>query len=213
MLLLAKNGFGTCQQVREANGPQPHLPVSPCALQPRLYPVVPGNSRVPDKDIHVGNYIIPKNVSSAYGSISLSHLSLLWPLSCNSSPQALQTLCSPECSGEILPKAAPENFPNTHQNLPSSQSTQPLLHIPPCIPDPKLTSLCFSLTRHWSLCVTMLLQGTLLSSQSQILFVQLAGWGKVQPPTHLRLFPLALASAAAWGGAWQSLSCKWLWPR
>ncbi|XP_055104535.1 25-hydroxyvitamin D-1 alpha hydroxylase, mitochondrial isoform X1 [Symphalangus syndactylus] len=27
----------------------------------RLYPVVPGNSRVPDKDIHVGDYIIPKN--------------------------------------------------------------------------------------------------------------------------------------------------------
>ncbi|KAK2101940.1 hypothetical protein P7K49_019607 [Saguinus oedipus] len=27
----------------------------------RLYPVVPGNSRVPDKDIGVGDYIIPKN--------------------------------------------------------------------------------------------------------------------------------------------------------
>ncbi|XP_068936571.1 25-hydroxyvitamin D-1 alpha hydroxylase, mitochondrial [Petaurus breviceps papuanus] len=27
----------------------------------RLYPVVPGNSRVPDKDIHVGGYIFPKN--------------------------------------------------------------------------------------------------------------------------------------------------------
>uniref|UniRef100_A0A8C6RFH6 Cytochrome P450, family 27, subfamily b, polypeptide 1 n=1 Tax=Nannospalax galili TaxID=1026970 RepID=A0A8C6RFH6_NANGA len=27
----------------------------------RLYPVVPGNSRVPDKDIHVGDYIIPQN--------------------------------------------------------------------------------------------------------------------------------------------------------
>ncbi|XP_043302436.1 25-hydroxyvitamin D-1 alpha hydroxylase, mitochondrial isoform X1 [Cervus canadensis] len=27
----------------------------------RLYPVVPGNSRVPDKDIYVGEYIIPKN--------------------------------------------------------------------------------------------------------------------------------------------------------
>ncbi|XP_076967351.1 25-hydroxyvitamin D-1 alpha hydroxylase, mitochondrial [Tamandua tetradactyla] len=27
----------------------------------RLYPVVPGNSRVPDKDIRVGDYIIPKN--------------------------------------------------------------------------------------------------------------------------------------------------------
>ncbi|EHB07627.1 25-hydroxyvitamin D-1 alpha hydroxylase, mitochondrial [Heterocephalus glaber] len=27
----------------------------------RLYPVVPGNSRVPDKDIHVGGYIIPRN--------------------------------------------------------------------------------------------------------------------------------------------------------
>ncbi|XP_055973700.1 25-hydroxyvitamin D-1 alpha hydroxylase, mitochondrial [Sorex fumeus] len=27
----------------------------------RLYPVVPGNSRVPDKDIHIGDYIIPKN--------------------------------------------------------------------------------------------------------------------------------------------------------
>ncbi|XP_036314000.1 25-hydroxyvitamin D-1 alpha hydroxylase, mitochondrial isoform X2 [Pipistrellus kuhlii] len=28
----------------------------------RLYPVVPGNSRVPDKDIRVGDYIIPKNI-------------------------------------------------------------------------------------------------------------------------------------------------------
>ncbi|XP_005397473.1 PREDICTED: 25-hydroxyvitamin D-1 alpha hydroxylase, mitochondrial [Chinchilla lanigera] len=27
----------------------------------RLYPVVPGNSRVPDKDIQMGDYIIPKN--------------------------------------------------------------------------------------------------------------------------------------------------------
>ncbi|XP_004647093.1 25-hydroxyvitamin D-1 alpha hydroxylase, mitochondrial isoform X1 [Octodon degus] len=27
----------------------------------RLYPVVPGNSRVPDKDIHMDEYIIPKN--------------------------------------------------------------------------------------------------------------------------------------------------------
>ncbi|XP_007948249.1 25-hydroxyvitamin D-1 alpha hydroxylase, mitochondrial [Orycteropus afer afer] len=27
----------------------------------RLYPVVPGNSRVPDRDIRVGDYIIPKN--------------------------------------------------------------------------------------------------------------------------------------------------------
>ncbi|XP_027710897.1 25-hydroxyvitamin D-1 alpha hydroxylase, mitochondrial [Vombatus ursinus] len=27
----------------------------------RLYPVVPGNSRVPNKDVHVGGYIIPKN--------------------------------------------------------------------------------------------------------------------------------------------------------
>lgn len=27
----------------------------------RLYPVVPGNARVPDKDVHVGDYIIPKN--------------------------------------------------------------------------------------------------------------------------------------------------------
>ncbi|XP_058413756.1 25-hydroxyvitamin D-1 alpha hydroxylase, mitochondrial [Diceros bicornis minor] len=27
----------------------------------RLYPVVPGNSRVPDKDVRVGDYIIPKN--------------------------------------------------------------------------------------------------------------------------------------------------------
>lgn len=57
---------------------QPHLPVSPCALPPRLYPVVPGNSRVPDKDIRVGDYIIPRNVSRAYGSILLSHPSLSW---------------------------------------------------------------------------------------------------------------------------------------
>ncbi|XP_004700556.1 25-hydroxyvitamin D-1 alpha hydroxylase, mitochondrial [Echinops telfairi] len=27
----------------------------------RLYPVVPGNSRVPDKDIRVGDYVLPKN--------------------------------------------------------------------------------------------------------------------------------------------------------
>ncbi|XP_045729039.1 25-hydroxyvitamin D-1 alpha hydroxylase, mitochondrial isoform X2 [Mirounga angustirostris] len=27
----------------------------------RLYPVVPGNSRVPDKDVRVGDYVIPKN--------------------------------------------------------------------------------------------------------------------------------------------------------
>lgn len=44
-----------------------------CALPSRLYPVVPGNSRVPDKDICVGEYIIPKNVSRAYGPLLLSH--------------------------------------------------------------------------------------------------------------------------------------------
>lgn len=82
-LLLAKNGFGSYRHEREDNGPEPHLAVSPCALQPRLYPVVPGNSRVPDKDICVGDYIIPKNVSRAFESLLLSHPSLSWPSSCS----------------------------------------------------------------------------------------------------------------------------------
>lgn len=35
----------------------------------RLYPVIPGNARViPDRDIHVGEYIIPKKVSRAWPS-------------------------------------------------------------------------------------------------------------------------------------------------
>ncbi|XP_044535153.1 25-hydroxyvitamin D-1 alpha hydroxylase, mitochondrial [Gracilinanus agilis] len=37
----------------------------------RLYPVVPGNSRVPDKDIHVGDYVIPKNTL-----VTLCHYSM-----------------------------------------------------------------------------------------------------------------------------------------
>uniref|UniRef100_A0A9L0SSM4 Cytochrome P450 family 27 subfamily B member 1 n=1 Tax=Equus caballus TaxID=9796 RepID=A0A9L0SSM4_HORSE len=49
----------------------------------RLYPVVPGNSRVPDRDIHVGDYIIPKNVSRAYGPLFLSHPLLSWAWSCS----------------------------------------------------------------------------------------------------------------------------------
>lgn len=48
------------------------------ALLSRLYPVVPGNSRVPDKDICVGDYIIPKNVSRANGPPLLSHPSPSW---------------------------------------------------------------------------------------------------------------------------------------
>ncbi|XP_037023064.2 25-hydroxyvitamin D-1 alpha hydroxylase, mitochondrial isoform X4 [Artibeus jamaicensis] len=78
---------------------------------------------------------------------------------------------------------------------------------------PLLKAVLKEVLRRWSLCVIMPLQGTPLSSQSQMLFVQLAGWGKVPLPTHSHLFPLASASAAAWGDAWQSLSCKWLWPR
>ncbi|XP_074082367.1 25-hydroxyvitamin D-1 alpha hydroxylase, mitochondrial [Macrotis lagotis] len=54
-----------------APGSSTHPPASTLAQLPllkavvkevlRLYPVVPGNSRVPDKDIHVGGYIIPRN--------------------------------------------------------------------------------------------------------------------------------------------------------
>ncbi|XP_060051006.1 25-hydroxyvitamin D-1 alpha hydroxylase, mitochondrial [Erinaceus europaeus] len=52
-------------------GSHAHLPATTLSQLPllkavvkevlRLYPVVPGNSRVPDKDIHVGDYIIPQN--------------------------------------------------------------------------------------------------------------------------------------------------------
>lgn len=65
----------------------------PLALQSRLYPVVPGNSRVPDKDICVGDYIIPKNVSRAYGSLLLSHpLTLLGPVLFSNVPHKPFTL-------------------------------------------------------------------------------------------------------------------------
>lgn len=54
----------------------------------RLYPVVPGNSRVPDKDIHVGDYIIPKNVSIAYGAPSAEpFLTILGPTLFLNTPQ------------------------------------------------------------------------------------------------------------------------------
>ncbi|KAM6216045.1 25-hydroxyvitamin D-1 alpha hydroxylase, mitochondrial [Rhynchocyon petersi] len=39
----------------------------------RLYPVVPGNSRVPDRDICVGNYIIPKNTLVTLCHYATSH--------------------------------------------------------------------------------------------------------------------------------------------
>lgn len=64
-------------------------------------------------------------------------------------------------------------------------------------PGYRTDKLAFTPFRRWSLCVTMPLQGTLPSFQSQILLIQLAGWGVVQPPTHLHLFLLALANAAA----------------
>lgn len=85
ILLLAKNGFGSGGggDEREATGPSLTLLFPSCALQPRLYPVVPGNSRVPDRDIHVGDYIIPKNVSRAYGPLFLSHPLLSWAWSCS----------------------------------------------------------------------------------------------------------------------------------
>lgn len=80
-----------------------HPPVSPCCFplvrQTRLYPVVPGNSRVPDKDIRVGDYIIPKNVSRAYGPLLLSHPSQYWaPLS----SQTLHISPSPSLWHECL---------------------------------------------------------------------------------------------------------------
>uniref|UniRef100_G3T696 Cytochrome P450 family 27 subfamily B member 1 n=2 Tax=Loxodonta africana TaxID=9785 RepID=G3T696_LOXAF len=60
-------------EITAALGPSScaHLPATALSQLPllkavvkevlRLYPVVPGNSRVPDKDIHVGDYIIPKS--------------------------------------------------------------------------------------------------------------------------------------------------------
>lgn len=161
-------------------------------------------------------------MSTVYQPPLLSHLSLSWvqfcsqthPKSPSNSPIGLNTSNRIKWgSEESIPKVALENFPITNQGLLLPQSTYPLLHVPPCIPGPKLTSLCSSPTRRWLHFVIMLLQGTLPSSQSQILFIQHAGSGRAQPPTHLHLFPSGLASAAAWGDAWQSWSCKWLWPR
>lgn len=75
-LLLVKKGLEVGNNEKKAAAPSLTLLSPFCALQPRLYPVVPGNSRVPDKDIHVGDYIIPKNVSRAYAPFPLSHSSL-----------------------------------------------------------------------------------------------------------------------------------------
>lgn len=72
-LPLAKKGFGRRVAGEEGYSPCFTLLSPLCALPSRLYPVVPGNSRVPDKDICVGEYIIPKNVSRAYGPLLLSH--------------------------------------------------------------------------------------------------------------------------------------------
>lgn len=72
-LPLAKNGFGRWVAGEEGYRPCSTLLSPLCALPSRLYPVVPGNSRVPDKDICVGEYIIPKNVSRAYGPLLISH--------------------------------------------------------------------------------------------------------------------------------------------
>lgn len=72
-LPLAKKGFGRRVAGEEGYSPCFTLLSPLCALPSRLYPVVPGNSRVPDKDIYVGEYIIPKNVSRAYGPLLLSH--------------------------------------------------------------------------------------------------------------------------------------------
>lgn len=93
-LLLAKKGLEVGNNEKGAAAPSLILLSPFCALQPRLYPVVPGNSRVPDKDIHVGDYIIPKNVSKAYAPFLLSHSSLSWAptLFSNTLLKALQTL-------------------------------------------------------------------------------------------------------------------------
>lgn len=64
-LLLAKNGFVHRGLGDKTEAIDPSLTL--LFLQSRLYPVVPGNSRVPEKDIRVGDYIIPKNVSRANG--------------------------------------------------------------------------------------------------------------------------------------------------
>ncbi|XP_043822824.1 25-hydroxyvitamin D-1 alpha hydroxylase, mitochondrial [Dromiciops gliroides] len=45
----------------------------------RLYPVVPGNSRVPDKDIRVGGYIIPRNTLVTLCHYSTSRDSAQFP--------------------------------------------------------------------------------------------------------------------------------------
>lgn len=69
----AKNGSGRRAAGEEGCGPCFTLLSPFCGLPPRLYPVVPGNSRVPDRDVCVGEYIIPKNVSRAFGPLLLSH--------------------------------------------------------------------------------------------------------------------------------------------
>lgn len=43
----------------------------------RLYPVIPANARViPDRDIQVGDYLIPKNVSvlSLFENFEITHI-------------------------------------------------------------------------------------------------------------------------------------------
>ncbi|XP_003476175.1 25-hydroxyvitamin D-1 alpha hydroxylase, mitochondrial [Cavia porcellus] len=54
-------GQGSCAYSQATALPQ--LPLLKAVVKEvlRLYPVVPGNSRVPDKDIHMGDYVIPKN--------------------------------------------------------------------------------------------------------------------------------------------------------
>lgn len=40
-------------------------PLTPRCPPPRLYPVIPSNARVvPDRDIRVGEYLVPKKVSA-----------------------------------------------------------------------------------------------------------------------------------------------------
>uniref|UniRef100_A0A8C5KUI0 Cytochrome P450, family 27, subfamily b, polypeptide 1 n=1 Tax=Jaculus jaculus TaxID=51337 RepID=A0A8C5KUI0_JACJA len=59
--ITAALGPGSCARVQSTA--LSRLPLLKAVVKEvlRLYPVVPGNSRVPDKDIHVGDYVIPKN--------------------------------------------------------------------------------------------------------------------------------------------------------
>lgn len=76
----SQGNLGVYLPSRASNGSPRSLLDSYCIL---WHLIIPGNSRVPDKDICVGEYIIPKNVSRAYGPLLLSHPSLPWDCSCS----------------------------------------------------------------------------------------------------------------------------------